>query len=122
SRQGLALVKVAKHIGQRGGSEVRHAHGLKWPGVMQRVNWDNVRVLELGQPMRLTADAGRYFQSNQPVGKITLVGQIYPPKRAAAEHRQQPEAEKGAADRWKCCHHLSQSPRGLGIFVVNVPE
>src|SRR5262249_2515342 len=90
--------EVPQYVGEGGWPQVGHAGGVQRRAGVQRIDGDDVGVLQPGQPLRLAQGLGGDLQGHEPVGQVTLSGQVDAAERAAAQLGQQVEAEEGAAD------------------------
>jgi hypothetical protein len=88
-----------QHVRQRGRTEVGHAHGLERIGTVDRVDRDDVGVLQLGERLRFAHDVRRDFQGDETVGEIALFGQIDLPERTAAQDGAQMKSKEMRANR-----------------------
>jgi len=84
-RQGWSRCQIAKQVRECDRSEEGHTHCLQRPGAMDRVEWDDVRVLQLSQSLRFAADVRCDFQGNQAIRQAGLARQENPAKRPTAQ-------------------------------------
>jgi hypothetical protein len=83
-----------------GAAEIRHTDDAQ-PGrgiFVDRVDRDNIGVLQLGQGLRLIASDRRDFDDDWPPGQRVLASTEHSRKRTASQFSNKPEAENFIAD------------------------
>ena len=113
-RQARPVADLLDHLGQGGAAEERHAHRLERPDAVERVDRDDIGVLELGQGLGLAEDVAGDLQRHRPAAEVRLPGEVDPAERPAAQLLLQPEAEENISrfgEGLRGLHPAGQRPR-----------
>ena len=84
-----------QHASQAGAAEIRHADGAETCSfvLMDRIDRHDMRVLQLGQRLRLIRVRGRDLEHNRAPGQIGLLGEKNAGERSTAQLSTQAKAE-----------------------------
>lgn len=88
---------------------------------MDRVDRDDIRVLEPGQCPGLAGQVGRDLERDEPVGELALTGEVYPAKCASAQYCNQLKSGKPLPNDGELIDRVLQPIRsGRGGFAARV--
>ncbi len=103
ARQLRVVPQSLENARQAGAAEVGHAHRsqARLGILVNRVDRHDMRVLQLGQRLRLVPFDAGYLEHHGPAGQIRLFSQENSRERASAQLVPQPEAEQLVAHGWE---------------------
>lgn len=120
-RHRLAAV-AAKDIRERRPAAERHAHRLKRPNAMNRIDRHDVRVQQLRQRSRFRLHIDGHLERHRPPGQLLLFGQEYAAKGPTPKFRHEAEAGKLAARAGHLGRGFRQPQRRLWTDFVQLAK
>jgi hypothetical protein len=122
ARQGVPRVNLIEHVLQRRRSTERHADDLERIAIVNRIQGNNVRVLQLGEKIGFAPDVRGDLHDNVPVGQVFLLGEKHPAEGPAAQLAQQVKVAEMRADLRHRVHRPHQAPGRFRILLVQVAK
>ena len=90
--------------------------------MVDRVDGDDVGVLQLGECLRLAEELGRDFQRHEAVGQVPLLGEVHPAECSPAQLSNQVKAHEIVAHLGHCGQAAHQAIGHVRVGEVDVSK
>jgi hypothetical protein len=116
------MLQVVVDVPQGGRPEIGHAHSQQSPDAVDRVDGDDVGVLQLGERLRLVEADRRDLQRDGTRSQVVLACKVHPAERPPAQLPDQPEAQELTSHLGLRRQADHRAIRRLRVAEVDVPE